>query len=309
MAWITAKRIFRAGFLGFWRNGFVTLAAVLVMTVTLFVLGSLVFTGVILNSTLNELKDKVDMNVYFTTEAPEDRILELRDDVAALPSVVSAEYVSRDEALARFRERHQNDQLTLQALEELGENPLGALLTIQARDTTQYESIASFINEHPAITAAPAILDKVNYFDERQRIAIDRLTRITQSAERIGLALLILLAFITVAITFNTIRLVIYTSRDEISVMRLVGADQMYVRAPFMVEGVLYGAVAGVSTLLLFYPFTYWLGEATENFFGGINVFGYYIEHFPLFFLMIVGSGIVLGAISAFLAVRRYLTV
>jgi cell division transport system permease protein len=309
MMWITAKRIFRAGFLGFWRNGFVTLAAVLVMTVTLFVLGSLVFTGVILNSTLAELKEKVDMNVYFTTEAPEDRILDLRDDVAALPSVVAAEYVSRDEALARFRERHQNDQLTLQALEELGENPLGALLTIQARDTTQYESIARFINEHPAITAAPPILDKVNYFDERQRIAIDRLTRITQSAERIGLALLILLAFITVAITFNTIRLVIYTSRDEISVMRLVGADQMYVRAPFMVEGVLYGAVAGVATLLLFYPFTYWLGEATENFFGGVNVFSYYIEQFPLFFLMIVGSGILLGAISAFLAVRRYLTV
>lgn len=309
MMWITAKRIFRAGFLGFWRNGFVTLAAVLVMTVTLFVLGSLIFTGVILNSTLTELKDKVDMNVYFTTEAPEERIMELRDDVAALPSVVSAEYISRDEALARFRERHQNDQLTLQALEELGENPLGAVLTVQARDTTQYESIASFVNEHPAITATPAILDKVNYFDERQRVAIDRLTRITQSAERIGFVLLILLAFITVAITFNTIRLVIYTSRDEISVMRLVGADQMYVRAPFMVEGILYGAVAGVSTLLLFYPFTYWLGEATENFFGGVNVFSYYIEHFPLFFLMIVGSGILLGAISAFLAVRRYLTV
>ncbi len=309
MAWITIKRIFRAGFLGFWRNGFVTLAAVLVMTVTLFVLGSLVLTGVILDSTLTELKDKVDMNVYFTTEASEERILSLRDAVAALPTVTSAQYVSRDEALARFRERHQNDQLTLQALEELGENPLGAVLTIQAKDTTQYESIAKFVGEHPSVTAAPSILDKVNYFDERQRIAIDRLTRITQSAQQLGFAILILLAFITVAITFNTIRLVIYTSRDEISVMRLVGADQMYVRAPFMVEGVLYGAVAGITTLLLFYPFTYWLGSATANFFGGVNVFSYYISNFPLFFLMIVGSGIILGVISAFLAVRRYLTV
>jgi cell division transport system permease protein len=103
--------------------------------------------------------------------------------------------------------------------------------------------------------------------------------------------------------------LVIYTSRDEIAVMRLVGADQMYVRAPFMVEGVLYGAVAGIVALLLFYPMTYWLGRTTESFFGGINVFSYYITHFPLFFLLMVGSGVVLGGISAFLAVRRYLTI
>ena len=134
MMWITAKRIFRAGFLGFWRNGFVTLAAVLVMTVTLFVLGSLIFTGVILNSTLTELKDKVDMNVYFTTEAPEERIMELRDDVAALPSVVSAEYISRDEALARFRERPVPGEDHLRAVVAVDELHLRAMPEVEAAE-------------------------------------------------------------------------------------------------------------------------------------------------------------------------------
>ena len=298
----------RSGFLSFWRNGFVTLAAVLVMTVTLFVLGSLVFTGVILNTTLTELRDKVDMNVYFTTEAPENTVLDVQAALVSLGTVQSVEYISRDDALAQFRERHKNDELTLQALEELGENPLGAVLNVQAKDANQYESIAKFVNEHPAVIGG-GVLDKINYFDERQRLAIDRLTRIADSANQIGFAIILVLAFITVAITFNTIRLVIYTSKDEISVMRLVGADQMYIRAPFMVEGVLYGAIAGMFTLALFYPFTYWLGSATENFFGGVNVFSYYLHNFPLFFLMIVGSGVVLGAISSFLAVRRYLTI
>lgn len=309
MLWINVKRIFRAGFLNFWRNGFVTLASVLVMTVTLFVLGSLVLTGVILNSTLTELKSKVDMNIYFTTEASEEKITELQKALETQPQVDVVTYISRDDALAQFRERHKNDELTLQALDELGDNPLGAVLNVRAKDTTQYEAVAKFVSDYPTVTASPSILDKINYFDERQRIAIDRLTRVTDSGNKIGFAIIILLGLITVAITFNTIRLVIYTSRDEISVMRLVGADQMYIRAPFMVEGVLYGVVSGMLTLILFYPFTYWLGTATENFFGGINIFSYYVTHFPIFFLLIIGTGVVLGAISSFLAVRRYLSV
>jgi len=278
------------------------------MAVTLFVLGSLVFTGVILNSTLTELKSKVDMNIYFTTDAPEDKVIEVKDALKGLPTVANAQYLSREDALAAFRERHANDQLTLQALEELGDNPLGAVINVQAKDPTQYDSIAKFVSEMPVIIEG-SMLDKINYYDERQRVAIERLTRITNSANQLGFALIILLAFITVAITFNTIRLVIYTSRDEIAVMRLVGADQMYVRAPFMIEGILYGASAGLVTLVLFYPFTYWLGKTTQSFFGGINVFSYYLLHFPLFFALIIGSGIILGGISSFLAVRRYLTI
>ena len=119
MLWVQVKRVARAGLQGFVRNIFVTIASILVMTVTLFVLGMLIFTGVILNSTLEELKSKVDMSVYFTTEAKEEEILAIKDKIAARPEVVSVTYTSREEALAAFRERHQNDQLTLQSLEEL----------------------------------------------------------------------------------------------------------------------------------------------------------------------------------------------
>src|SRR3989344_9052859 len=119
MQWITAKRIFRAGFLDFWRNAFVSFASILVMTVTLFVVGTTIFAGVMLGSALQQLRDKADVNVYFTTSAPEEKILELKTSLEALPEVASVEYVSREAALAEFRERHPNDQLTLQALDEL----------------------------------------------------------------------------------------------------------------------------------------------------------------------------------------------
>ena len=110
-------------------------------------------------------------------------------------------------------------------------------------------------------------------------------------------------------ITFNTIRLAIYIARDEISVMKLVGAGDSYIHGPFVFEGALYGVVSGIVTLILFYPLTLWLGPITEGFFNEINIFQYYLNNFGQIFLIIMGTGIGLGAVSSYLAVRRYLKV
>ncbi len=288
-----------------------SLASILVMTVTLFVVGTTLFAGVMLQSTIATLRDKADVTVYFTTSAPEEQILQLQKTVQALPQVQSVTYTSAEDALAAFRERHQNDQLTLQALEELGDNPLGAELDIKAKDIAQYDSIAQFLQQQQQNggSSQSGIIDKINYFDQQHRDALNRLQEITTSAGRIGLIVILILVLVTIAISFNTLRLAIYTSREEIQVMRLVGAGQFYIRAPFMVEGVLYGLIAGVITLLLLYPMTYWLGEATQNFFGGINIFSYYLSHFLLFFAIIIGTGVLLGAVASYLAVRRYLRI
>jgi cell division transport system permease protein len=282
------------------------------MTVTLFTVGVTIFAGVILNSALMELRDKADVNVYFTQNAPEDRILELKASLEALPEVSKVEYLSHEEALAVFRERHKNDQLTLQALDELGDNPFGAVLTVKAKEITQYEAISAFLQDQQAAregVGGTPVIDKINFYDEQHRAALERLQYITDSAKVLGGWIIALLIATTLAISFNTLRLAIYSSRDEIQVMRLVGAGSFYIRAPFMVEGVLYGLVAGIVTLLVFYPLTWWLGGATGNFFGGVNIFTYYLSNFLYFFAIIIGTGVVLGAIASFLAVRRYLKI
>lgn len=309
MAWIKIKRVVRSGFYSFWRNGFVSLSSILVMVVTLFVIGSTIFLGVILKSTLQQIKDKVDINVYFVTTATENDILAMKKSLEGLPEVLPpVVYVSREDALAAFKKRHENDEFTLQALDELGDNPLGATLNIKAKDPSQYEGIAQYLNSRGASSSdGNSIIDKVNYYQNKE--AIDRLTGIINSANRLGLALTILLIAISILITFNTIRLVIYMSRDEISVMRLVGASTGYIRGPFFVAGSIYGFVSAILTLILFYPITIWLGGTTENFFVGLNIFHYYTSNFGEIFLIIVGSGVAIGSISSFLAVRKYLKV
>lgn len=308
MIWITAKRIIRSGFFNFWRNGFISLSSVLVMVITLFVIGSTIFSGAILRKTLDEIKNKVDINVYFVRTAEEGDILAMKNNIERLPEVAPPViYVSRDTALAEFKKKHENDSYTLQALDELGENPLGAMLNIKAKDPSQYESIAKFLQDQNALSGnSGAIIDKVNYLQNKD--VIDRLSKIITSANRLGFALTLLLIVISILITLNTIRLVIYMSRDEISVMRLVGASMGYIRGPFFVAGAIYGFVSAIITLIIFYPVTIWLGNSTESFMG-LNVFHYYTSNFGQIFLLIVGSGVVIGAISSWLAIRKYLRV
>lgn len=303
--WTNIKRVSRAGFVGFLRNGFVSLATVLIMSITLFVIGSIMTMGAALDATLVQLQDKVDINVYFLTDAPESEILALRDSVSELPEVATVTYVTRDEALQRFRERHKDDQLTLQALDELDENPLGASLAIRAKETSQYEGIANFLENETAVGAGTQIIEKINYF--QNKAAIDKLTDIINASERFGLIVTIFLIAASLLIVFNTIRLAIYTTKDEISVMQLVGASDWYVQGPFVIEGALYGFVAGVLSLLAMYPVAAWLGPASQAFLGSFNVLSYYGNNIGWLFFVLVGTGVVLGALSSFIAVRRYL--
>lgn len=305
--WTGFKRIVRSGFIGFWRNAFVSLASIFVMTVALFVIGSTILLDQLLAASLQNIQEKVDINVYFVTSAEESEIKSLQESLQGLPEVAEVTYTSREQALEDFRERHSGDELTIQALDELGDNPLGASLSVRAKDTSQYEGIAQFLEEQQAQENSQSpLIDRVNFVKNKN--AIDKLTSIIDAVERSSLVAMLILIAAAILITFNTIRLAIYTTREEISVMRLVGAGNMFIRGPFMLQGVIYGLIAGVCALLILYPIVLWVGPKTESFFQ-FNLFAYFVRDFVYIFGVIVGSGILLGLISSILAVSRYLRV
>ncbi|MCX6731824.1 MAG: permease-like cell division protein FtsX [Candidatus Parcubacteria bacterium] len=306
MIWINVKRVLRAGFINFWRNGWISLATILIMVITLFSIGSLFFARAILGTMLSQIQDKVDISIYFKTDTPEQDILGLKDLISKLAEVKGVEYVSAEQALADFKERHKDNALIVQSLEEIGTNPLGAILNVKAKETSQYETVAKFL-EAESNSPAGSGIEKINYF--QNKTVIDRLSKIIDSAKNLGGIISIILIIISVIITFNTIRLAIYISREEIGVMRLVGASGKFVSGPFVVEGVIYGVISAVITAVLFYPLTIWLGPKTESFFSGINLFHYYISNFGQLFLILLLTGIILGGLSSFIAIRRYLKI
>lgn len=295
------RRVMRAGFIGFWRNAYVSLASIFVITIALFVIGATMLIDQLLTVSLAQLQAKVDINVYFVTTATQEDIDGLITSVKALPDVEKVTYTSRAQALEEFRAKYNGDTVTMQALDELKENPLGATIAVQARETSQYESINRFLIEQ-----ANPVIDRINYADNRE--SIEKLTSIIDAVEQASFVTMLVLLAAAIMITFNTIRLAIFTAKEEISIMRLVGASNMFIRGPFMLQGVMYGLISGVLALLILYPIVLWLGPKTATFFE-LNLFDYFVSNFSYIFGVLIGIGVTLGLVSSVLAVARYLRV
>ncbi len=301
------RRIIRSGFIGFWRSAYVSLASIFVITVALFVIGTTMLLDQLLTASLTNIQSKVDINVYFVTTADEVAINALKTKVEALPDVAEVRNTLREDALTEYRLKNQNDSVAMQALEELGENPLGATIAIRAKNTSQYESIASFLDEQKAMeTTETALIDEVNYANNKE--SIETLTKIVNAVERATTITMVVLILAAILITFNTIRLAIYTAREEISVMRLVGASNAFIRGPFMLQGIMYGVISGILALAILYPIMIWIGPATAEFFE-FDLYIYFVNNFGTLFLTIVGIGVGLGLVSSILAITRYLRV
>lgn len=312
------KRIIRTGFINFWRNGFLSFSSVIVLTLSLTAFGFLIFGSAFGRTLIEEVKSKVDINVYFTLTADEPSILELKKTIEKLPEVDAVEYISRDKALTTFKDKWKDNTLILQGLAEVGDNPFPAVLNIKAKEPSQYAGIATFLGSKNSLSQnSGTIIDKVNY--NQNKLVIDRLGRIIPSVQKAGSILALILIIVAIIITFNTVRLVIYTSKDEIAVMKLVGASNHYIRGPFVMSGIMYGIVSGILTLIVLAIFAYYTDAAIIKFAGVqdakdfgliINIFSkYFMANFGQIFAIIMGSGIALGAISSYLAVRRYLNV
>jgi cell division transport system permease protein len=297
----TTKRMFTYAWLSFTRNAWLSAASILVLMMTLFVIGGLLLLSVVTNTVLSDVEEKFDISVAFKRATPEQSILVVKRQVEGLDTVSQVMYVSPEEALTEFRERHKNDEAILASLEELGdENPLAARLDIKANRPQDLPAVAEFLNAQNYSS-----VEKINYF-ENQRV-YDRLSGAIGGIRTTGVAVVLVLAFVAVLIAFTTVRLAIYSAREEINIMRLVGATNWYIRSPFMITGLMHGVIAAVVTGILFFPIVWFASPRLQNFVPGINLQIYFGMHFVEFIGILLLVGILLGVGSSVIATRRYL--
>lgn len=296
------KRIIISGWRSFWRNGWLSGATVGIMTLTLFTITSLILVSVILSTLLVSLQDKVDISVYFTLNATETEILNIKEDLAKLEEIKNVEYVSRDDALGLFEERHKENEVLQESLDEIGSNPFQASLNIRAIDPNYYANISSFLESR-----YDSLIDKVNF--QENQLVIERLAEIIGVTRRSGVIISLSLGLIAILVAFNTIRLAIYSNRQEIEIMKLVGASNWFVRGPFVVEGILYGVFAALVALFIIYPVILIVGPKISSFVPVINLTSYFNANLLSLLFVNLGLGIVLGTVSSAIAVRRYLRV
>ena len=298
----TFKRILKAGSLSFFRNGWLSTATIIVMFLMLFVMGNLILISAFAGTAIKMFESKIDVTVYFTSDAQDDQILAVKNEIKAIPHVDEVSYMSKDAAFADFRERHKENAFIASALEEIGTNPLEASLNIKADDPAHYGAISDFLlkKNYP-------IVDKINYFENKD--VIERLSALVGTVRGVGAVIALVLAFVAILVTFNTIRLAIYTVREEIGIMRLVGATQWFIRGPFLVSGVFYGMSAAIVVTLIFFPMTWMAAPKVMLMLPGFDLFHYFLNNFFEFFIVMAGSSIVLGVLSSAIAMRKYLRV
>ncbi len=295
------SRIFHFGFKNFWRNGWLSTATIAIMTLSLVGFLGLIVFGTITHAAASSIQDKIDISVYFQPTTSEDEILNIQQSLQGLSQVQSVDYISQDQALATFQQAHQNDPTVSQAINELDTNPLEASLNIKAKDPSQY----GIINTYLSSPSLASYIDTISYTQNQD--IIDRLAKIVRDVEIGGWILTIFLALIAGLVVFNTIRLAIYSNREEIGVMRVVGASNSLVRGPYVVEGILWGGIATVLSLIIVSPILYFVSPYLNEFIPGLNIFQYFYTHiFQLFFYELL-VGIIIGSLSSFWAVRRYL--
>jgi cell division transport system permease protein len=304
--WITFLRILKTGGQNFIRNAWLSIAAIAVMIITLGIILFSIIANAAFNNTINQLTDKIDISVYLKDSVDEERRNELINEVKSIPNVKSVEYVSKDQALEDFKEDNENDIDLLLAVSQ-ADNELPASLRIKPHDVNKIEDIKAFV-ERPEIKELQA--EETSYSGTRKD-AIDNITRTTKLLQRLGLLAVIVFAIVSVLIIFNTIQMAIFNRRDELQIMRLLGASTWYIRGPFIVETVLYGVVSAiVSVSICNSLFVLASSTLDANSLGLLDINyanDYFNKRFWLILTMQLGIGILIGAASSFVATRRYL--
>ncbi len=299
---ISLKRILRSGLEKFSRDRSSTGAALVMMIAVLFVVSSLFILQGMSAFLVEKLQEGVDVSAYFQDEVGEEEMFEVRDQLSALQEVKEVEYVSKEEALRRFIEIYQGKEAIIASLDALGRNPLRAHLNVKARDPDEYAKITEFLSGE-AFTSQIASVD----FYDRAPV-IEKLSLISSGIRAGVLAISIALSAIAVLVAFNTIRLTIYNSKEEIEIMRLVGASSWFIRGPFLVQGVLVGMAASVGTIVLLFVLSFFGGDQLQSF-SGFDVSSFLVAQFFWFLLLQFGVGIGLSVLSAAIAMNRYLKV
>lgn len=297
------QRTFKEGLNNFYRNGWLSFATVSVLAISLYIISVTLIIGVASNIVLKNIQGNLDVRVFFKSDVEDAKIQEIRSNLVGYQEIKSIDFVSKEKALEEFKRDSVDDQVISKTLDVIDGNPLLSSLVIKAKSPEQYDIIVK------AISGAAFSEDISNIDYKQNKDAIERFITIIKLVKQVGITLGIVFIFIGVLITFNAIRLTMYAHKQEFEIMRLVGASNIYIRMPFVFEGIFYGASSSIAVMIALLITSKFLAPITSGSIAGGDIMDFYLSHFFIILLLLLISGIALGTISAIIAIRRYLKI
>lgn len=295
------SRIFKNALKNFRRQTALQIATIFILAISISILTSLFLFRSTINYLVSEIQKKIDVSVYFQQNAPQEEIEKIKEGIVALEDIEEVEYISSEEALVKFKERHKNDPLIIESLEFLGQNPFYPSLNIKAKNPNQYASILAYLDGDNFQN----VIYKVDYIKKKN--LIDRIFSFTSNISLMAIFLSVFLGAIAVLMAFNTIRVAIKDSSEEITIMKLVGASNWFIQGPFILQGVICGLIAALTVFVFFTAIVYFATPKIMSLTGGFNSFAWFSQNIFNIFLIQFGGGLILSFVSSIIATRRYL--
>ncbi len=302
---ISLKRVLKFAFDDFYRNKGRSIAAIFVLVITISLVTGLFFMHGISNYIITEVQNKIDITAYFKSDMAEKDILNIKDEILKnSPDIKSIQYVSKADALNNFTEKHKDNNVFLNALTQVGDNPFLPSLNITTTGSAlQYEDVANTLQSDKF----SGLIDRVDFSQKKD--IIEKVFSITSDVNKFGIILAVILVLVAVLVVFNTIKLAIDSSKEEISTMRIVGASSWFVQAPFVIQGAIFGFISFVICFLITILLSYFLSSGLSFIMPGFSLWSYFISNLFIIILIQLVSGIGLGVISSFMVVQKYLQV
>ena len=304
--WITFLRMCRYGVNNFTRNAWLTIAATAVMTITLFVIFISVVSHNVLIGTVDQLRDRVDMSIYLKTDSSEEDVREAATEARKLTSVTNVTVISPEDARETFVQQNRDNADTLDAVKE-ATNRFPWTLSIKVKDINNTTELAAFVKDNEIVQPLIDPARDPSFAGDR-RSSIETIGRFANFGQNVGIGASIVFVAISMLIIFNTIRMAIFNRREEIQMMKLIGAERSFIRGPFLVEAVVYGFFAALIASGLGYALLYFAAPALESYQINVTpIFETLIYYSGFVILAMIAIGAVIGMISSLMATRRYL--
>lgn len=294
-------RIIKFSFQDIARNVWLTLATITILIIALFSINTLLTVRVISDNAVVAIREKINISLYLKAESPESEIMALKAKIANSDKVKNVVYISKQNALESFRDKYKNNQAVLAALKELGRNPLSPSLTIVPNDFNQSQNL---INELRMIDNP--IIESRDFSDNT--VILEKINNITKRVNEVGMFIIAIFILTSLLVVYNAIRVAIYTHRQEIEIMRLVGASNFFIYMPYMVSAFVYALLSILIVISVFYPFLSLLQPYLEVFFTGynVNLLSYFVDNFALIFGMQFLIVLLINILASLFAVRKY---
>lgn len=302
---LSFARVARLALQQFHRNLWLSIATITLLVLPLLAINMIISLGAVAEAATQAVQDKIDVSIYFKPAVANETVENTVGELKKLSEVKEVVLIPKEGSLERFKERHKGDQIILESLAELGDNPFGATLAVKAHDPEQYQRILAFL-EDPKYSE---LIEEKNFDDHR--LVIGKINTLMRNIRSFGSVVATIFGVIAVLIVINTVRVAVYTHRGEIGVMRLVGAGNWFIRGPFLMEAFLFSLVAVLFTAAIVYPSLTFIQPRLNMLFDGMKVslVSYYNAHFLAIFGTQLLTVFVLTVLSSFFAVRRYLKV